>query len=47
MGEAAKAQPILRAALYARFSSDIQKDRSIEDQFTELERAVKRLGFKN
>ena len=46
MGAAAKAQPILRAALYARFSSDIQKDRSIEDQFTELERAVKRLGFK-
>ena len=46
MGVAAKAQPILRAALYARFSSDIQKDRSIEDQFTELERAVKRLGFK-
>jgi site-specific DNA recombinase len=36
----------LRVALYARFSSDLQRDRSIEDQFTELERAVKRFGFK-
>jgi site-specific DNA recombinase len=38
--------PALRAALYARFSSDVQKDRSIEDQFFDLEKAAKRFGFK-
>ncbi|MET4798064.1 recombinase family protein [Bradyrhizobium sp. LB11.1] len=36
---------IKKVALYARFSSDLQKDRSIEDQFSELERAAKRLGL--
>lgn len=35
-----------RVALYARYSSDIQKDKSIEDQFAELERAAKRFGLK-
>jgi site-specific DNA recombinase len=35
-----------RAALYARFSSDVQKDRSIEDQFADLEKAARRFGFK-
>ena len=35
-----------RAALYARYSSDIQKDTSVEDQFVELEKAAKRFGFK-
>jgi len=35
-----------RAALYARFSSDVQKDRSIEDQFADLEKAAQRFGFK-
>jgi site-specific DNA recombinase len=35
-----------KVALYARFSSDLQKDRSIEDQYAELEKAAKRLGFK-
>jgi site-specific DNA recombinase len=35
-----------RAALYARFSSDVQKDRSIEDQYADLEKAARRLGFK-
>ncbi|MCK1741384.1 recombinase family protein [Bradyrhizobium sp. 139] len=34
-----------RVALYARFSSDLQKDRSIEDQFAELERTAKRFGL--
>jgi len=33
-------------ALYARYSSDVQKDTSIEDQFSQLERAAKRLGLK-
>jgi site-specific DNA recombinase len=36
----------LRAALYARFSSDIQKDRSIDRQFADLEKAAQRLGLK-
>jgi site-specific DNA recombinase len=39
-------QPALRAALYARFSSDVQKDRSIDDQFADLEKAATRFGFK-
>ena len=34
-----------RAALYARFSSDVQKDRSIADQFSDLEKAARRFGF--
>jgi site-specific DNA recombinase len=40
-----KPQKTLRAALYARFSSDVQKDRSIEDQYSDLEKAAKRLGL--
>jgi DNA invertase Pin-like site-specific DNA recombinase len=36
----------LRVALYARFSSDVQKDRSIDRQFADLEKAAERLGFK-
>jgi site-specific DNA recombinase len=35
----------IRAALYARFSSDIQKDRSIDRQFADLEKAAHRLGL--
>lgn len=34
-----------KVALYARYSSDLQKDTSVEDQFAELERAAKRLGL--
>jgi site-specific DNA recombinase len=41
-----KPAKMLTAALYARFSSDVQKDRSIDDQFRDLERAAKRFGFK-
>jgi site-specific DNA recombinase len=41
-----KPAKMLTAALYARFSSDVQKDRSIDDQFADLERAAKRFGFK-
>jgi DNA invertase Pin-like site-specific DNA recombinase len=40
-----KPAKMLTAALYARFSSDLQKDRSIDDQFRDLERAAKRFGF--
>ncbi|WFU42559.1 recombinase family protein [Bradyrhizobium sp. CB82] len=35
----------LKAALYARYSSDLQKDTSIEDQFAMLEKAAKRLNL--
>ena len=34
------------AAIYARFSSDLQKDRSIDDQFSLCERYAKREGLK-
>jgi site-specific DNA recombinase len=34
------------AALYARFSSDMQKDRSIDDQFAICESYAKRDGLK-
>ncbi len=34
------------AAIYARFSSDLQKDRSIDDQFGDLERYAQREGLK-
>jgi site-specific DNA recombinase len=34
------------AAIYARFSSDLQKDRSISDQFGDLERYAQREGFR-
>src|SRR6267154_4514868 len=34
------------AALYARFSSDLQKDRSVDDQFADCERFAKREGLK-
>jgi site-specific DNA recombinase len=34
------------AAIYARFSSDMQKDRSIDDQFALCERYATREGFK-
>ena len=36
----------LRAALYARFSNDVQNERSIDRQFADLEKAAQRLGFK-
>lgn len=36
----------LRTALYARFSSDVQKDRSIDRQNADLEKAAPRLGLK-
>jgi site-specific DNA recombinase len=35
-----------RAAIYARFSSDLQSDRSIEDQFAICQERAKRDGFK-
>ena len=35
----------LRAALYARFSNDVQNERSIDRQFGDLEKAAQRLGF--
>jgi site-specific DNA recombinase len=35
----------LRAALYARYSSDLQKDTSVEDQFALLEKVAKRLDL--
>jgi site-specific DNA recombinase len=41
-----KPAKMLTAALYARFSSDLQKDRSIDDQFRDLEKAAQRFGFK-
>ncbi|WP_166304210.1 recombinase family protein [Bradyrhizobium sp. 2S1] len=41
-----KAVSAKRAALYARFSSDLQKDKSIDRQFADLEKAARRLGFK-
>jgi site-specific DNA recombinase len=34
------------AVLYARFSSDLQKDRSIDDQFSLCESYAKREGYK-
>jgi site-specific DNA recombinase len=45
MTKPAVKQPALKAALYARYSSDLQKDTSIEDQFGMLEKAAKRLGL--
>lgn len=36
----------LRAALYARYSTDIQKDASIERQFADLEKVADRLNLK-
>lgn len=42
----APASKMIRAALYARFSSDLQKDTSIDRQFADLERAAKRLVLK-
>lgn len=38
------ASPILRAAIYARYSSDVQNDRSIERQNADLEKVAPRLG---
>lgn len=35
----------MKAALYARYSSDLQKDRSIEDQFALLEQYAAREGY--
>ena len=37
-----KPKLVTRAALYARFSSDMQKDRSITDQFADLEKYARR-----
>src|SRR5712664_3997155 len=34
------------AAIYARFSSDMQKDRSVDDQFADCEALAKSKGFK-
>lgn len=45
MPSPAKLVAPLRAALYARFSSDLQKDISIERQFADLEKAAARLGL--
>ena len=36
---------VIRAALYARFSSDLQKERSIDRQFADLEKAAGRLDL--
>lgn len=36
----------LRAALYARFSSDVQKDRSIDRQFADLEKIAPNIGLR-
>jgi len=44
-GKRAKEETALRAALYARYSTDIQNDRSIERQFADLEKAAPRLGL--
>jgi site-specific DNA recombinase len=41
-----KPNKTLTAAIYARFSSDLQKDRSIDDQFRDLEKVAQRFGFK-
>jgi len=38
--------PILRGAIYARYSSDVQNDRSIERQNADLEKAAPRLNLK-
>jgi site-specific DNA recombinase len=38
--------PALRAALYARYSSDIMNEESVERQFADLEKAAGKLGFK-
>jgi site-specific DNA recombinase len=35
----------LKVAVYARYSSDMQKDTSVEDQFATLEKAAKRLNL--
>jgi site-specific DNA recombinase len=39
-------EPTLRAALYLRFSSDVQNERSIERQAADLEKVAPRLNFK-
>jgi hypothetical protein len=36
----------LRAALYARHSTNLQKDKSIDRQYADLEKAAERFGFK-
>jgi site-specific DNA recombinase len=41
-----KPNKTLTAAIYARFSSDLQKDRSIDDQFRDLEKVAQRFGFR-
>lgn len=38
--------PTLRTAVYARYSDDVQNDRSIERQFADLEKAAPRLNLK-
>jgi site-specific DNA recombinase len=35
----------MKAALYARYSTDKQRDASIEDQFRECERVCRSVGF--
>ncbi len=35
----------MRAAIYARYSSDLQREQSIEDQFRVAERLAERHGF--
>lgn len=35
----------MKAAIYARFSTDLQRKESIEDQFRVVERLAKRHGF--
>jgi site-specific DNA recombinase len=40
-----KSSPVLRGAIYARYSSDVQNDRSIERQNADLEKAAPRLNI--
>jgi site-specific DNA recombinase len=46
MGQAPMKSTQKTAAIYARFSSDLQKDRSIDDQFELCEQYAKREGLK-
>jgi site-specific DNA recombinase len=42
----ARDEPILRTAIYCRYSTDVQNDRSIERQIADLEKAAPRLNLK-
>ena len=41
----AKSETTIRAALYARYSSDVMNDQSIERQFADLEKVAAKFGF--